>query len=76
MDLCWQSNASAFQHTVYVCHSFPAKKQLSSDCMAAVTIYSDFVAEEEEICHYFHLFPFIWHSVMEPDAMILVLFFF
>ena len=72
MDLCWQSNASAFQHTVYVFHSFPDKKQLSSDHMAAVTICSDFVAKEEEICHYFHLSPFICHEVMEPDAMILI----
>ena len=48
----WQSNVSAFQHTVYVCHHFPAKKQ-SSDFMAAVTICSDFGAQEDEICHYF-----------------------
>ena len=26
--------------------------------MATVTIHSDFGAQEEEICHYFHLFPF------------------
>ena len=26
--------------------------------MAAVTIHSDFRAQEEEICHCFHLFPF------------------
>ena len=26
--------------------------------MAAVTFRSDFGAQEEEICHYFHLFPF------------------
>ena len=26
--------------------------------MAAVTIHSDFRAQEEEICYYFHLFPF------------------
>ena len=26
--------------------------------MAAVTVYSDFGAQEEEICHYFHLFLF------------------
>ena len=25
MDLCWQSNVSAFQHIVQVCHSFPAR---------------------------------------------------
>ena len=28
-DLWWQSNVSAFQHTVQVCHSFPAQKQTS-----------------------------------------------
>ena len=26
--------------------------------MAAVTVHSDFWAQEEEVCHYFHLFPF------------------
>ena len=58
MYFCWQSNISAFQHTVEVCHSFSADKQMSSDFMAAVTVRSDFGAQEEEICHYFHLFPF------------------
>ena len=36
----------------------PAKKQSSSDFMAAVTIHSDFRAQEEEICDFFHLSPF------------------
>ena len=67
-----QSNVSAFQHTVYVSHSFPTEKQLCSDFMAAVTIHSDFRAQEEKICHYFHLSPFICHEVMGPDAKILV----
>ena len=58
MDLCQQSHVSAFRHTVWVCHRFPAKKQSSSDFMAAVTFRSDFGAQEEEICHYFHLSPF------------------
>ena len=57
MDLCWQSNVSAFQHTVWVCHSFPAKKQMSSNFMAAVIICSDFRTQEEELYHYFHIFP-------------------
>ena len=56
-DICRQSNVSAFQHIVYICHHFPAKKQSPSDLMAAVTIHSDFEAHKEEICHYFHLFP-------------------
>ena len=30
----------------------------SSDFMAAVTIRSDFGAQEEEICYYFHLYTF------------------
>ena len=40
--------------------------------MGAVTICSDFRAEEEEICHYFHLFPFYLPWSNWPDAMILV----
>ena len=52
--------------------SFLAKKQLSSDFMASVTICSDFRAQKEEICHCFHLSPSNCHEVMGPDAMILV----
>ena len=64
MNLCQQSNVSAFQHTVQVCHSSLAKKQSSYDFMASVvTIHSDFRAQEEEICHYFHLSPSICHEV-------------
>ena len=46
--------------------------------MAAVTIHSDFGAQENKICHFFYFFPSICHKVMELDAMILVfvLFFF
>ena len=36
--------------------------------MASVTICSDFRAQEEEICHYFHLFPFHLHAVMGSDT--------
>ena len=39
-------------------HFFPAKNQWSSNFMATVTICSDFRAQEEEICPYFHLFPY------------------
>ena len=39
--------------------------------MAAVTIHSDFRAQEE-IRHCFLLFPSICHEAMRPDAMILV----
>ena len=55
-DLCQQSNISALQHTVSVYYHFPAKKQLSSDFTAAVTVCSDFGAQEEAICHCFRLF--------------------
>ena len=39
--------------------------------MAAATIHSDFRAQEEEICHCFHLFPFYLPWSDRPDAMIL-----
>ena len=37
-----QNDVSASQHTVYVCHSFRAKKQMSSDVMAVCNIHSGF----------------------------------
>ena len=40
--------------------------------MAAVTIHSDFGAQEDKVCHCFHCFPIICHDVMGLDAMILV----
>ena len=40
--------------------------------MAAVTICSDFGAQENKVCHCFHFSPSICHEVMGPDAMILV----
>ena len=44
MDLFLAEWCLCFQHRVQVCHCFPAKKQSSSDFMAAVTIHSDFRA--------------------------------
>ena len=41
--------------------------------LAAVTICSDFVAQENKICLLSTFSPFICHDVMGPDAMILVL---
>ena len=58
MTFCQQSDASAFQHTVWMCHYFSAKKQFSSDFMSAVTILSDFRNQEAKICHWFHFFSF------------------
>ena len=40
--------------------------------MAAVTVHSDFGAQENKVCHYFHFFPIICLEVTELDAMILV----
>ena len=45
MDLCWQSNVSVF-NAIWVGHSFFYKEQASLNFMAAVTIYSDFGAQE------------------------------
>ena len=45
---------------------------MSFNFMAAVTICSDFGAQENKVCHCFHCFPSICHEVMGPDAMILV----
>ena len=38
--------------------SFSSKKQTSFKCVPAVTIHSDFGAQENEICHCFHFFPY------------------
>ena len=40
--------------------------------MAAVTICSDFGAQENKVSHYFHCFPSICHEMMRPDAMIFI----
>ena len=41
-----------------VCHSFPSKGQEPFNFMAAVTICSDLWAQENKICHCYHLSPF------------------
>ena len=40
--------------------------------MAAVTIFSDFGAQENKVGHCFHCFPSICHEVMALDAIILL----
>ena len=57
------SNFSAFQHTVYVCHHFPAKKQSSSDFTATITIHSDFGAKKRKCVTTSTFPPFICHAV-------------
>ena len=48
MDLCWQSNVSAFQYTIQVGHNFSSKEQASFNFMAAVTICSNFGAQKNK----------------------------
>ena len=48
-------------HTHRVCHSFSSRQQVSLNFMAAVTIHSDFGAQENKICHCFHFFPSVYH---------------
>ena len=49
--------------------TFPS---VSYSLVAAVTVHSDFGAQENKVCHCFHFFPSICQEVMEPDTMILV----
>ena len=46
MDLCWQK----------VGHGFSSKEQVSFNFMAAVTIWSDFAAQENKISHCFPIY--------------------
>ena len=68
MNLCWQNNVSSFYYAVEVGHNFPFQEQVSFDFMAAVTICSDFGAQENKVI----VSLSICHEVMGPDAMILV----
>ena len=61
-----------FNNAVYVCHSFSSKEQPSFNFMAAITVCSDFGAQENKICHCYHCFPSTCCEVMRLDAMILV----
>ena len=38
VHLCQQSDVSAFDYTVWICHSFSSKEQASFNLMAAVTV--------------------------------------
>ena len=68
-DLC-QQKFSAFQYTVWVCHSYD-KEQASFNFMAAVTIHSDFGTQENIKSVTVPIFPpSICHEVMGPDAVI------
>ena len=49
--------------------TFPS---VSYSLVAAVTVHSDFGAQENKVCHCFHFFSSICQEVMEPGTMILV----
>ena len=71
MDIYWQSNVSAFYMLSRLVIAFlPRSKHLNFT--AAITICSEFGAQENKICHCFHVSLSICHEVMGPDAMILV----
>ena len=48
-DLCWQSNISAFEYAIQVGHNFPSKEEASFNFMAAITICSDFGAQQNKV---------------------------
>ena len=49
MDLCRQSDVSAFKYTVSVYHGFPSKEQASFNFMAAVIVYEKLWWEVEDL---------------------------
>ena len=49
--------SSLFFNTLSTYHNFPSKEQVSFIFSAAVTVCSDFGAQENKICHYFHFPP-------------------
>ena len=54
----------------FVIAILPRSKRLNF--VAAVTVRIDFGAQENEICHCFHIFPIYLHQVIGLGAMILV----
>ena len=73
MDLCQQSNVSAFQHNCLGLPQLSCKKQSSLDFMAEVTSPSAVILEprKRKSVTTFN-FSHICHEVMGPDATILV----
>ena len=59
---------STFYYTVYICLIFSSKEEASFNLMAVVTVHSDFGAQQNKVCHCFHIS--IYHDVMGLDAMI------
>ena len=73
MDICWQSNISAFQYAVYIGHNLSSKEEVSFNFMAAVTICSDFGALQKiKSDTVSTVSASICHEVMGLDVMIFV----
>ena len=51
-------NVSAFKYAVWFGHNFSSKEQASFNFTVAVTVHSDFAAQENKICLCFHFSPF------------------
>ena len=58
MDVCWQSDVSAFQYAISVCHSFLSNKQASFNLMTADTVGA--ILETKENLSLFPLFPHLF----------------
>ena len=73
MDLFGQNDVSALNMlSRFVTVFLQKSKCIFLNCMAALTICSDFGAQENKICHCFHFFPIYFPWSEELDAMILV----
>ena len=56
MDLCLQTNVCFLIHCLGL-SLFSSKEQTSFNFMAAITVFSDFGAQENKVYHCFHCFP-------------------
>ena len=77
IDFCFVATMRILFRRLYLymlvlsCSSVDFSKQ-SFNFMAAVTVHSDFGAQENKTCYCFHCFPFYWPWMMTLDATILV----
>ena len=71
LDLCWQSNESAFKYVVEVCHSFSSREPHLSSWLQSP---SAVIVEPKKIksVTVSIVSPSVCHEEMGPDAMILV----
>ena len=59
-------------NTVYICHSFSSKEQVSFHFMAAITICSDFRAPKLKSVTVPTVSPSIYHEMIGQNAMVFV----